>query len=180
MDSLAQQTQFLLRWRERALEQFVCQLYLTQNFVNLQQFDGTFKKSFAESRNCHLQKELLNNTSSALIIRLWCGRCRCSQTQTTKVLNYGWTIENNLYLPAVTHYPPAPKVVLELVRCKCVKESCRTVSYRTASCRTARCSCKRANVVCTEMCMCEASEDNPQQPAASDSDDRMMNYGMTI
>ena len=38
----------------------------------------------------------------------------------------------------------------------------------------ARCSCKRANVVCTEMCICEAADDmceNTQQPAASESDD---------
>ena len=62
------------------------------------------------------------------------------------------------------HLPPAQKAVLELVRCKCVKQMCRT----------ARCSCKRANVVWTEMCTCEASDDiceNTQQSAASDSDD---------
>ena len=43
----------------------------------------------------------------------------------------------------------------------------------------ARCSCRRANVVCTEimeMCICEAADDmceNTQQPAASESDDEL-------
>jgi hypothetical protein len=60
---------------EIALEQFVCQLYLPgTELCELSSVRwNMFKKSFAESEKLHLQKELWNNTSSVLIIRLWCG-----------------------------------------------------------------------------------------------------------
>lgn len=152
---------------ERALEQFVCQLYLPG--TDLSELAAVrwhmFKKSFAESEKLPPTKGALEqHIKRAHYQAMVWYHDGVAKPKLPEALNYGWTIENNLYLPVVTHLPPAPKAVLELVRCKCVKESCRT----------ARCSCKRANVVCTEMCMCEASDDNcenTQQPAASDSDD---------
>ena len=124
-----------------------------------------FKKSFAEAEKLPPTKgALIQHIKRAHYQALVWYNDEIANPKLPNAIDYGWKIENNLYTPVVTLLPPAPKAVLELVRCNCVKEMCRT----------ARCSCKRANVVCTEMCICEASDEiceNTEPTAASDSDD---------
>lgn len=45
---------------------------------------------------------------------------------------------------------PAPKSVINLVKCNCSKSRCQT----------ARCTCRFAGLFCTDMCGCSNMEDN--------------------
>ena len=55
--------------------------------------------------------------------------------------DYGWAMEN---ADVMTTLPPAPKAVIELVRCWCSK----------GRCSTNRCQCRRAGLLCTDRCSC--------------------------
>lgn len=58
---------------------------------------------------------------------------------------YGWIQEGHSYSPVPSFQPSAPKSIVELVKCGCVKSQC-----------TSRCSCKQNDMFCTEMCQCGA------------------------
>ena len=58
--------------------------------------------------------------------------------------NYGWTLEDNRWVPIMTTQLPAPKSIIQLVKCGCAK----------AKCDTNRCSCRRAGLSYTELCAC--------------------------
>ena len=65
----------------------------------------------------------------------------------------------------MTKPPPAPVSIAELCLCK----------YRSG-CNTLRCNCKKNNLVCTEMCICDGCEndmaaENNNNTDGSDSDD---------
>ena len=63
-------------------------------------------------------------------------------------VDLGWQeVEDGRYAPTVSHTPPAPEAVVELVKCGCVASRC-----------SGRCSCKSHNLACTELCKCEATE----------------------
>lgn len=152
---------------EIALERYVCQLYLPgTELCDISQLRWRmFKKSFAEAEKLPPTKgALAQHTKRAHYQAMVWNHDGIAKPDIPQPSQLGWTVENSIYVPVITLLPPAPKAVLELVSCKCVKDMCRT----------ARCSCKRANVVCTEMCTCEGSDDiclNTQQPPSSESDD---------
>ena len=58
--------------------------------------------------------------------------------------DYGWVMENAEWVPVMTTLPPAPEAVIELVKCGCSKERCSTN----------RCQCRRAGLLCTDLCSC--------------------------
>jgi len=58
--------------------------------------------------------------------------------------DYGWAMENAEWVPVMTTLPPAPEAVIELVKCGCSKERCSTN----------RCQCRRAGLLCTDLCIC--------------------------
>ena len=75
-------------------------------------------------------------------------------------LTLGWRTESDRLLPVLSKEPPAPDAVLQLVRCNCGSSSSRVQSSsKTCSCR---CSCRSNSLVCTELCNCEADEDECQ------------------
>ena len=53
-------------------------------------------------------------------------------------------MENAEWVPVMTTLPPAPEAVIELVKCRCSKERCSTN----------RCQCRRAGLLCTDLCSC--------------------------
>ena len=57
----------------------------------------------------------------------------------------GWSMNENIYIPVKSLLLPAPKAVLELVKCGC-RISCR-----------GNCSCLRHNLPCTPLCKCYSS-----------------------
>ena len=59
----------------------------------------------------------------------------------------GWKIVSNKYIPIMTTELPAPKAVLELVKCGCNK-----------GCTSMQCSCKKNDLPCTPLCKCYYDE----------------------
>ena len=55
-------------------------------------------------------------------------------------------------LPLLTKETPAPGAVLQLIRCK------RGSTKVESTSKTRRCSCKRHNLVCTELCVCAGDD----------------------
>ena len=51
-------------------------------------------------------------------------------------------------MPVMTTLQPAPDTVLYLVKCGCGKDKCGNN----------RCSCRRAGLMCTDLCSCSNSE----------------------
>ena len=51
-------------------------------------------------------------------------------------------------MPVTTTLQPAPDAVLYLVKCGCGKDKCGNN----------RCSCRRAGLMCTDLCSCSNSE----------------------
>ena len=70
-----------------------------------------------------------------------------AQQPIPNVTEYGWDVEGQVYSPHISDKPPAPLAVLELVKCTCTTSQCITV-----------CSCKKVKMACTEMCRCEADD----------------------
>ena len=58
---------------------------------------------------------------------------------------YGWKKDDESeWQPVMSTLPPAPDVVLRLVKCGCQKTRCATK----------HCACAKANLPCTDMCRC--------------------------
>ena len=70
-------------------------------------------------------------------------------------LQYGWTTLNDKLVPVLSQVPPAPESVSLLLRCKC---GVGKTGEKTALCMK-RCSCKKHDLVCTELCSCEGDTD---------------------
>ena len=77
-------------------------------------------------------------------------------------LKLGWARDDVGLVPVLSKVPPAPLSVVELVRCKCGASN----PSSTNNCATARCSCKSKNLVCTELCRCEAEEERCENTAS--------------
>ncbi len=54
----------------------------------------------------------------------------------------GWNLDNGKYVPVMCLSPPAPRAVLDLVKCGC-KDGCK-----------GRCGCLNNNLPCTSLCKC--------------------------
>ena len=77
-------------------------------------------------------------------------------------LKLGWIKEDRGLVPMLSKVSPAPQSVVELVHCNCGTSS---PTY-TNNCATGRCSCKSKNLVCTELCRCEAEEERCENSAS--------------
>ena len=140
----------------KGLEEFVCRLYRqmkseTKDVATLRW--EMFCKAQAEAQNLPpTRAALLEHTKRAQFqARIW---------KTADVPNpsigtpndYGWVTSADGYMPKVTSLDPAPKAVLSLINCACTKSQCSTN----------RCSCKRNNMLCTELCRCRVEGTNCQ------------------
>ena len=75
---------------------------------------------------------------------------------------YAWTMENDEWIPVMTTLSPAPEATIQLVKCKCAKERCSTN----------RCQCRKAELLCTDLCSCSEDVDKCEnQPDECDDDD---------
>ena len=68
------------------------------------------------------------------LLQAWLGR-------ELSPVEWGWEVKNSLLVPQKTELPPAPKVLLELVSCKC-KKGCGT-----------SCGCRKSGLPCTDICI---------------------------
>ena len=57
---------------------------------------------------------------------------------------YGWEKEGDEWIPVTTKELPAPKAIVELVKCGCKK----------GRCSNNRCQCRKAGLYCTDLCCC--------------------------
>ena len=126
-----------LRWH------FFCKLKPNQGVEKLPPTQGAMHEHI---RRAHLQCSMWQQVLTA---------CP-SILEPTKL---GWSQERAVeeLTPVLTRVPLAPKSVLEMVKCGCVKSFC-----------SGHCSCKNNNLPCTELCACEADPDNCPNNADDD------------
>ena len=77
-------------------------------------------------------------------------------------LKWGWKLVDGKLVALLTDLPPAPKELLEIIRCKC-----------KTGCKTGRCTCKKHGLECTSACgECKGMTcENSQQPDLDDDND---------
>ena len=77
--------------------------------------------------------------------------------------NYGWNLVDGIFIPVMTHLPPAPDAITQLVKCGCGRTLCSSH----------QCKCKKNGLFCTEFCPCcegeELCDNAPSNPEV-DSD----------
>lgn len=150
------------------IEKFVCHLYQPKTSISeVKELRWSlFKKKQAQS-------ERLPPTQGALheaILRahyqtmVW-NHDKVPNPNLPSPENYGWKKDDDQWLPVMTKKPPAPKAIIELVKCGCVKQRCSTN----------RCQCRKAGLSCTELCTCsdddEACENTFEGDDGDDSGD---------
>jgi hypothetical protein len=76
--------------------------------------------------------------------------------------DWGWKLKGGHLMPILTDLPPAPKELLEMIRCGC-----------KTGCITAKCTCRKHGLECTSLCgECRGTAcTNAQQPDLDDSTD---------
>ena len=74
---------------------------------------------------------------------------------------YGWTLENDEWNPIRTTLSPAPEAIIQLVKCRCAKERCSTN----------RCQCRKAGLLCTDLCSCLDDDDECENQQGKYDDD---------
>lgn len=75
--------------------------------------------------------------------------------------NSGWHKTGESFQPTKSLNLPAPKAVMELVKCGCKK-----------SCAKSNCSCKKNNLVCTPLCKCIDCENCSDYSTRYETDDQ--------
>ena len=98
---------------EISLEQFVLSTVLTWHI---------FKKSCAESDKLPpTEGALVEHIKQAHYQAMVWYHDNVAKPDIPEPSDYGWTVANSLCILVITYLPAAPKAVLDLVRCKCVK-----------------------------------------------------------
>ena len=82
---------------------------------------------------------------AALILK----KCTSSIQNLTELSGFGWELDNGNLVSIMTDDFPAPTALIELSMC-----SCKT------GCSSGRCTCKKNNLLCTEMCKCSDACEN--------------------
>ncbi|CAM1324835.1 Uncharacterised protein r2_g3373 [Pycnogonum litorale] len=59
-------------------------------------------------------------------------------------IEWGWAKDGDFWCPVWSLKPEASKTCRELIKCSCRKSNC-----------TGRCKCHKANLPCTQLCVCE-------------------------
>ena len=82
--------------------------------------------------------------------------------ETMSAEEWGWKASERLLLPIMTHLPPAPQALLQIVRCNC-----------STDCSSLRCTCRKHNLECSTACgQCRGSGcTNSVQPDDCESED---------
>ncbi len=156
-----------------ALEEFVCCLYRqkgsrTTELAALRW--ELFKTSQAEADRLPPTKAaLLQHSLRAAYQSIVWAHLEDANPTYPAPNQFGWKELNDTYIPVVTTMEPAPKAVVELVRCNC----------QVSQCSTARCTCRKASLVCTELCKCSLHDNTcenqpdtyPRMEIDSDSDE---------
>jgi len=125
----------------RIIERFVILLYdRTSKYTDI---DKARRKPFARKNNvASLQpRQLWRNMSRGQCIKVW-GQILKPAPELPPPTNWGWS-RTGQYTPYWTRLPEAAHSCIELVSCKCKKGCVRL------------CKCKKADLQCTALCVCE-------------------------
>ena len=141
------------------LTQFVLDLYQPKRPSNINTLGQLRCYLFSKFQ---YDSEKLPPTSSALRFAIYRSHLACNTWKKSlfpapSYLNpeeHDWEYNpnNNSYEAVMTKQLAAPKHIVELCICK-----------RKTGCESLRCSCKKNNVVCTEMCMCNDCKNCPNE-----------------
>ena len=82
---------------------------------------------------------------AALILK----NCTSSIQNLPDPCGFGWELDNGNLVPIMTDDLPAPTGLIELSTCTC-----------KTGCSSGRCTCKKNNLLCTEMCKCSDACEN--------------------
>ena len=144
------------------LEEFLCKVYLPDTMIaNVAKLRWwLFTKKQAESERLPptqdaLHQAVLRAHYQAII---W-NNDTVPNPKLPSPQDYGWNLED-VWVPVMTKELPAPKSVLQLVKCGCVKTKCESN----------RCTCRKAGLSCTDICgCCDIGEacDNAEQLSVS-------------
>ena len=134
------------------IEQFVCQLYQTKDTIKTvkELRWSLFKKRQAESDRLPPTKAALHQAilRAHYQLMIWNNDCVPNPVLPSP-RGYGWTMENDEWIPVMTTLSPAPEAIIQLVKCRCAK----------VRCSTNRCHCRKAGLLCTDLCSC-SDDDN--------------------
>ncbi|KAG1663115.1 hypothetical protein GQR58_020553 [Nymphon striatum] len=97
--------------------------------------------------------------------RVWC-QATVMQQQPFEPLEFGYCIDTDGLRPVTTKILPAPQAIIELVRCQ----------FKT-NCSSQRCSCRKNNLTCTELCLCDTECTNDED-SNIENDEIVNNGGM--
>ena len=61
----------------------------------------------------------------------------------------------------MTTLSPAPEAIIQLAKCRCAKERCLT----------SHCQCRKARLLCTDLCSCPDDDDDDDDDDDGDDDD---------
>jgi hypothetical protein len=138
------------------LAKFVCHIYAPKhtNIDNLKDLRWyLFCQKMGESdtlppTEATLEQHILRSHLQAFI---W-GQADVPMQNQPDPCSNGWRITGNTLKCVTTTLKPAPNAILELVYCKCKKTKCTG----------GQCSCKRKDLVCTDLCQClECDNEDP-------------------
>ena len=117
-------------------------------------------------KNCPPTKAALIETiNRANFVSLMWKQCLNPRLSLPDPIAHSWNLDGDRLLPVTTKNLPAPKAILELVRCSC-KGNCVTLS----------CSCKKHNLNCTDTCIaCENTCENRNEFSNNDGDEDKSN-----
>lgn len=143
------------------IEKFVCQVYQPKtNITTVQELRWLlFRKKQAQSdrlppTRAALHQAILRAHYQMLV---W-NNDIIPNPELPSPEGYGWAMENDQWVPVMTSLQPAPKEVLELVKCACLKDRCSTN----------RCKCRKAGLRCTDLCSCCDNDDCNNQEDETD------------
>ena len=92
-----------------------------------------------------VQPQSLTPTSAAAMyhslrvyfqVQQWKGAAETMSTE-----EWRWKACDGLFLPVLTHLPPAPEAILRIIRCNC-----------STDCSSLKCSCRKHNLECSAAC----------------------------
>lgn len=101
--------------------------------------------------------------------RVWYQADIAHQQESDPVQYRYYQAEDGKLLPVTTEVLPAPKAIIEMVRCQC-----------NGNCLAQRCSCRAKSLPCTDLCLCGTECQNDQDllytqgQASDDSDDELL------
>lgn len=152
----------------KKLELFMCHLYVPLTHITTVKEMRWFlfsKKQYADEKLPPTKAALEQMIKRANYVALVWKECGTPCPDIPPPTSQGWIQDGDRLQAVPTTLPPAPKAVLELIKCNC-KGSCITMS----------CSCKKHSLKCTDMCgCCETKCENRNAEeitvAIEDSDD---------